>query len=68
MDKSEQEIHEGTEYLKQLAEEVERERRERGRAVHDVNVSPDEEEPTDAGDVTPGATGFACIDTQNSPR
>jgi hypothetical protein len=68
MDKSEQEIHEGTEYLKQLAEEVEHERQERGRAVHDVTVDPEEEEPTDAGRVVPGAAGYARIDTQNSPK
>lgn len=45
MNKSEKEIHEGTEYLQHLADEVERERAERGRANHDVTVAPEEEEP-----------------------
>lgn len=68
MDKSEKEIHEGTEYLQHLADEVEREREKRGRATHDVTVPPEEEEPTDAGTVKPGAVGYARIDTQNSPK
>jgi hypothetical protein len=68
MDKSEQEIHEGTAYLQSLAEEVEQEREKRGRAVHDVTVPPEEEEPTDAGVIKPGAVGYARIDSQNSPK
>lgn len=68
MDKSEQEIHQGTEYLQQLADEVGREREKRGRAVHDVTVDPEDEESPDAGVIKPGAAGFARIDTQNSPR
>jgi hypothetical protein len=68
MNKSEKEIHEGTEHLMELAEEVERERQERGRAAHDPAVKPEDEEPTDAGTAKPGAVGYARIDTQNSPK
>jgi hypothetical protein len=52
----------------ELAEEVERERAERGRAAHDPSVTPEDEEPTEAGNVAPGAVGYARIDTQNSPK
>lgn len=79
MNKSEKEIHEGTQHLQQLAEEVERERAERGHTAFDVREKPEDESPeghnltgddvpqNDPVQATPNASQYERIHYQNSP-
>ena len=45
MTDSTDQVHEGTKSLLELAEEIERERQERGHSPLDVTIAPEDEEP-----------------------
>lgn len=79
MNNSPDEVHEGTKTLQELADEVERERMERGRSRIDTEEHHNDEEPSDStvtGDpvpvtdddaASPNATVFGRVHQQNSP-